>query len=706
MSASIAVDGGPKIEQTYDYVSLDGELVYQACRQRFADGSITTVPRTPDDESGWRYSLDDVERLPYLLAKLAKSAAGKGIVVVNSESDADLLSSLGICATTCLYGLGSWSDDLSPWFAARSVFILVGAGTSAAGADRVSAQLAGVAKRVKVFDLVDDRGELQTLTDWLGKGYTKDDLSNLINEAPVWQPPPPSDEQGSDGEEWEIPIDIFAKLRPPALDTALLPEPIRDYVQDQAELVGVDPGVIGIAALVVCASAIDDEIQIQPKQHEYGWTESARLWGAVVGDPSVKKSPGLKKATSPMRGIDIELNEKNGQKMHEFMVDEKIYKKLEDAYVKDATAAREAGIDPTTERPKPAEHPECERAIVEDSTIEKLSEILRYSRRGILCLRDELSGWFGSMDAYSNGKAGKDRPLWLEAYNGGARNIDRIGRGTFVVPNWSVCMLGGIQPDLMRSISSSLGDDGLLQRFIVVMAQDVPRGVDRPVNRNAADRYQRLIGHLFHVKPSGSPTLLSPEAVKVRTRLDDKVREWKATAVVSGALMSHFAKWEGLYPRLLLTYHAIECAAAQVHPSVTVSGETAQRVYEFMMKYLFAHSAHFYIDVLDRSDHMEHGRWLAEFVLSRQMESISRRDIVAHYRELRQASHHKINVAMGFLEAAGWVKPTKRGSEGATRWDVNPQIHVRFAELARTEKERRSDARRAIQNIFDEVKGS
>ena len=61
---------------------------------------------------------------------------------------------------------------------------------------------------------------------------------------------------------------------------------------------------------------------------------------------------------------------------------------------------------------------------------------------------------------------GKDRTLWLEAYNGGSRSIDRIGRGSFVVPNWSVCMLGGIQPDLIRSVASSLGDDGLLIRTI------------------------------------------------------------------------------------------------------------------------------------------------------------------------------------------------------------------------------------------------
>ncbi|PZQ94087.1 MAG: hypothetical protein DI533_22820, partial [Cereibacter sphaeroides] len=54
---------------------------------------------------------------------------------------------------------------------------------------------------------------------------------------------------------------------------------------------GVDPGGLIMSALAVCAAAIPDRIRVQVKRHDPSWRESARLWVALIGPPSAKKTP-------------------------------------------------------------------------------------------------------------------------------------------------------------------------------------------------------------------------------------------------------------------------------------------------------------------------------------------------------------------------------------------------------------------------------
>lgn len=52
---------------------------------------------------------------------------------------------------------------------------------------------------------------------------------------------------------------------------------------------------------------IPDRIKLKVKRHAE-WYESARVWVALVGPPSAKKSPVLRAATGPVSEIDIKLH--------------------------------------------------------------------------------------------------------------------------------------------------------------------------------------------------------------------------------------------------------------------------------------------------------------------------------------------------------------------------------------------------------------
>jgi hypothetical protein len=133
-------------------------------------------------------------------------------------------------------------------------------------------------------------------------------------------------------------------------------------------------------------------------------------------------------------------------------------------------------------------------------TVEAAQEILKDTTEGVLLIRDELSGWFGSMERYGTGKgASADRSFWLQAFNGGGYSVNRVGRGVVAIDNLSVSMLGGIQPDPIRKIVADSADDGLLQRLFPICMGTATVGLDVPPSA-AVGQYGGLIRQLHEMK--------------------------------------------------------------------------------------------------------------------------------------------------------------------------------------------------------------
>lgn len=534
-------------------------------------------------------------------------------------------------------------------------------------------------------DLKEAEG-LQAVADCFGEPEEPEetidpDTGEILTTEPVSQAP--------DARQPTMPMDVFAEFPAPPIRLEMLPDPIARYALECGQLIGVDPAMVAIPALVACAAALHDDVKIQPKRHETGWTESARLWCAIVGSPSVKKSPAIRRATKRLRKIDHDLAEDNA--------------KLAASYAEKMAEHKEAQKEAkkTGERLTEPVKPAMSRMIVEDITVEALSEVLKDNSRGVLCIQDELSGWFGSMDAYSGGKAGnKDRAAWLQAYNGGFRQVDRVMRGSVHIPNFSVSMIGGIQPDAIRRIAKDMTDDGLMQRFMIVIGSncvELDRTEDGPVTRSFAD----LLDHLHAISGGATPVTLDEDAHTIREALNAYSAELADYPALPGGLRSHLGKWSGLFARLLLIYHAIECQALRIHPSQRqVTGATAGRVDLLMRRFLLPHALAYYTDILGASGDLEHARWVAGHILSKRLDVISNRDLIQAYKQWRGLDDWRRQRVMQVLEDMGWLSPLledgKASKRGATNWAINLQVHTLFAEKARAEAERREKIRAEI----------
>lgn len=498
------------------------------------------------------------------------------------------------------------------------------------------------------------------------------------------------------------PVDLFEKQPLPRLAERFLPPSIAPFIFDQSQIIGSDPCVLFMSALVACAAVTSDFIRIQPKQFEHGWKESARLWGAFVGDPSVKKTPPLARATAHLRKLDLEYAEAGAEAQTRYKIALKVHAKAEARWI-DAQA-KHAPCGPLDDAP---ERPPTKRIIVQDATIEAVADVLIDNPQGVLVLQDELSGFFGSMDAY-RAQGGKDRAFWLEAYNGGPRRIDRIGRGTMSVPNLSVCMLGGIQPAAIRAVAQKSVEDGLLQRFMIVCAEGGEAvGDDRRADTGASTLYRGILDEL--ARQTGDPekpVLLEPGARDIMLDAEKKLAAFAKLDRLPLRMRYQMGKWSGLFARLCLTYHAIECAALGMPVTGAVAADIAERVHALLFEYLFWHLRHFYEVVIgDSAGEIELLHRVADWILAAAPDRFTSSHVSKGVTPWRSSSWNIRRNVLERLELCGWIDRARTQRYGSDAYTINPRVRLVFAERADFERQRRDELRSQIVGDDAEIDG-
>jgi hypothetical protein len=505
---------------------------------------------------------------------------------------------------------------------------------------------------------------------------------------------------------WPEPMDIFGALtHEPILTPDMLPEKIREFVYDQSELLGCDPGAMAVTALAICSSLISDAITIQPKRFDTTYLESARLWLMLIGQISNKKSPMLKKLTDIIRTTQAKMKRQYDLAKEKYRNQLDVYEAKRKSWI-----AQRAKGDTDAGEPAKPEKPREPRLLTNDYTNEGLAEILCDNPRGILILMDEIMALFGGFDAYKAGKVNKDRPVTLEGYNGGPKDIDRKGSkdDRIHVPNWSFSIVGGIQHSKLDEIGAKLGDDGLLQRFILMPMEPPKIGVDRTPCQAAITEYTALVANLIGHNPTNpKPILLSEGAHKYREQIDELVGAFESFHGLSEAFQAYAGKFGGTFARLLLTMHVIETSPTLdfinglTEPAAvaTVSEETARRTYDIMTKFLIPHAIRQYerLDTKGKCQSVEDARSFGGYILSKGLTQVNKRVLHDASKELRKKD--RAGKVIEFLTAAGWIR------DG----EVNPRVHEIYAERAAYERKTRAERHARIQrgrNTIQKVYGS
>jgi putative DNA primase/helicase len=209
-------------------------------------------------------------------------------------------------------------------------------------------------------------------------------------------------ESVGDGSCNEEPKPIIGELKPvPAFDAdTLLPDGLRAWIMDEAERMPCPPDFIAAAALVAASSIIGARCAIKPKARD-SWLIVPNLWGGIVGDPSAKKSPAWGAALKPLDRLIAKALEAHRVALADYETSKVVFDAQKDAIegrIKEAAKKPSKGDaaniarELRTHGEQAPEAPTLRRYKANDSTVEKLGELLRENPVGLLVLQDELVG--------------------------------------------------------------------------------------------------------------------------------------------------------------------------------------------------------------------------------------------------------------------------------------------------------------------------
>ena len=300
-------------------------------------------------------------------------------------------------------------------------------------------------------------------------------------------------------EEWPEPTPLPSGLSPvPKLDPLMLPDKLAPWLEDIADRMQVPLDFVGVPAMAVFGSVIGCKVGIRPKQED-DWTEVANVWAIIIARPGFMKSPAVTEILRPMYRSAEDAAEIHSDLQKEYEFDAEIYKAKRSAAVKKGQRLAD---------PEPAE-PTQRRYFTNDSTYEKLCEILRDNPSGTLLHRDEVVSLLRYLDREENSQS---RGFYLTAWSGTQRyDSDRIGRGAIHVKHACISVLGTTQPGTIseyvrRATAGGRGDDGMIQRFGLAAWPDTSpewKNIDRYPLKEPRDAAWEVFRWLDAATPEG-----------------------------------------------------------------------------------------------------------------------------------------------------------------------------------------------------------
>ena len=498
-------------------------------------------------------------------------------------------------------------------------------------------------------------------------------------------------------DDWPEPSPLPEGLPPvKSLEPAMIPAPLRGWLMDIADRMQIPPDFSTAAAVVSLGSIIGRACGIHPKRHD-DWLSIPNLWGGVIGRPSLMKTPAITEAQRHLVRLETEARSEYLNAAQAQGIEAEIEKITRAAILEEIKRAvrksESAKIDQARAELQNMDNGEAaatrRRYQTQDGTTEKIGELLIENPRGLLINRDELVGWFHTLD--KPGREG-DRAFYLEAWNGTrGYTYDRIGRGTLDIDALCVSIFGAITPGplsdyVYQASRGGNGDDGLLQRFQVMVWPNTPndwRNIDRFPDTTEKNRAWEIYMALSEeipgaVKEDGAdiPALrFTPAGQDIfdtwRHELETRLRSDHG---LPASLESHLAKYRSLMPSLALIFHLVE-----VVDGTTAAGPVSERaalMAAAWCDYLESHAGRVYGGAM--MPRMESAREIVKHI---------RRGVIqngATVREIwrpqwsRLTTPEEVKVGLGVLTEYDWLSVEKiiTGGRPSEIIRLNPRIKV------------------------------
>ncbi len=374
---------------------------------------------------------------------------------------------------------------------------------------------------------------------------------------------PKGQEQPTEIEVEPIPLPEKPKVEPFPVD--LFPDPVRQFLTEVSQSMGLPPDYPGIHALTLLGGAIGNTRVIELKP---GYRQQPNLYTALVADTGTGKSPALEAAFEPILQIQKEHARTYANLMEEYEMAMRRY------HAEMAEWKKQKKKD--EEPPKEPEQPQMEEVYVTQATLEALLRALKNNNRGLILKVDELSGWIRSMNQYKGGK-GDDREHYLSLWSGSDIKVNRVRDGgePLFIPKPFVAVTGNIPPDILPELEDENGnEDGFIHRVLLGYpdAQDPAEWTWTGISPKAKEDYAQVFDRLYNLKPEMVNGELKPKILQLTNAAKQWWAEWYSIHIremkdpdFSRRLRGPWAKMPNQLARIALILHMarVVCGEAE-----------------------------------------------------------------------------------------------------------------------------------------------
>lgn len=205
------------------------------------------------------------------------------------------------------------------------------------------------------------------------------------------------------------------------------------------------------ASLLTLAGALIGNARVAVAK---SWAEPPILWSVLIGNPSSGKSPAMDPFMDLITGFEAELADTSGGKI-----------------------------------------------AIDDASAQATAEVAASNPKGLLLFRDELSGWWSTF-----GQLGGEQ-FWLKAFGARPHTVYRKDKEPIHVPRLSVSVLGGSQPDTIRSFVEAKNNRGFASRWLYVFPAAKPgfRLAEATDHALAEQALRRMLALTSSARPSSCP---------------------------------------------------------------------------------------------------------------------------------------------------------------------------------------------------------
>jgi hypothetical protein len=223
--------------------------------------------------------------------------------------------------------------------------------------------------------------------------------------------------------------------------------------------------------------------------------------------------------------------------------------------------------------------------LVIDATMEALVAKLEHAPRGLGLHRDELAGWWGSMDQY---RKGADREKWLSLFNGKAVDAIRRTSGEVLVPMPFVSVCGTVQPGKLHTLGKD--QDGFLPRILFAYPdqQVKPYHSEASIGKEWALSYAKVLDRLLELPLELEHNRPAPKLLELSTPASDAFLQWdrvntdRTNASTSEGIAAIYPKLETYGPRLALVLDLLDQAVVDGGMPERISGKAMKGALELL----------------------------------------------------------------------------------------------------------------------------